>query len=204
MAYGIPYPGIFVVDEKGIVTARYFEDDYRQRFTIAGILRAHFGEAIGVTLAAIETDHLRIVPSMSAPSAATGQRVVIDLEIDMKPGMHVYAPGVQQDYIPIRWDMTDSPDWKAHAPVFPPARRMRLAGDDVPVYEKKFRIRRDVTITPKPGSLGTLVIKGSVRYQACDETKCFPPQTVPVELSLRLEPPDRERAPMELRRPAAK
>ena len=36
--YGIPYPGVFILDPSGVVVAKYFEDDYRERYTASEIL----------------------------------------------------------------------------------------------------------------------------------------------------------------------
>jgi len=36
--YGIPYPGVYVVDAQGRVVSKYFEDDYRERVSTAEIL----------------------------------------------------------------------------------------------------------------------------------------------------------------------
>jgi peroxiredoxin len=36
--YGIPHPGTFVVDRKGVVRSRFFEDAYQERYTAATIL----------------------------------------------------------------------------------------------------------------------------------------------------------------------
>ena len=41
--FGIPYPGSFVLDSKGVIVAKYFEDDYRQRYTGADLLMHQFG-----------------------------------------------------------------------------------------------------------------------------------------------------------------
>jgi len=38
MAYGVPYPGTFILDAKGVVVSRYFEDDYRERVSASDIL----------------------------------------------------------------------------------------------------------------------------------------------------------------------
>ena len=121
--------------------------------------------------------------------------------------MHVYAPGVQDDYTPVRWQMAESPAWKVHAAEFPRGETMRLAGDTVPVYRGRLRLMRDLTVAPDlkvvraaAGASSELVIKGSFRYQACDETKCFPPRTLPLEWKLRLADLDRERVPAEMRR----
>ena len=39
-SYGIPHPGTFIVDRSGVVTARFFEDAYQERYTAAAILAA--------------------------------------------------------------------------------------------------------------------------------------------------------------------
>jgi peroxiredoxin len=39
-SYGIPHPGTFIVDRNGVVTARFFEDAYQERYTAAAILAA--------------------------------------------------------------------------------------------------------------------------------------------------------------------
>jgi hypothetical protein len=66
---------------------------------------------------------------------------------------------------------------------------------------------RDLTVAPDlkvvraaAGASSELVIEESFRYQACDETKCFPPRTLPLEWKLRLADLDRERVPAEMRR----
>ena len=208
-ARGVPHPGLFVVDADGVVTARYFEDDYRERFTVAAILKQHFGEASGVTAFHAETEHLKLNVTLSAESASVGQRIGVELAIDMKPGLHVYAPGAPEDYIPVKWDVMESRAWKVHPAEFRQPERLRLAGEVVPVFQKQFRIRRDVTIGPDSRNVtaaapsGELTIASTFRYQACDETKCFPPQTVATQWKLRVTAMDRERAPAEFRRPIA-
>ena len=37
-AYGIPHPGTFILDAKGTVVARFFEDAYQERYTAATVL----------------------------------------------------------------------------------------------------------------------------------------------------------------------
>ena len=36
--YGIPHPGTFILDRRGVVQSRFFEDAYQERFTAATIL----------------------------------------------------------------------------------------------------------------------------------------------------------------------
>jgi hypothetical protein len=49
---------------------------------------------------------------------------------------------------------------------------------------------------------GEVVLKGSLRYQACDDRECYVPETVPVEWRFRFEARERERVPVELQRKA--
>jgi peroxiredoxin len=44
--YGIPYPGVYVVDAQGRVVSKYFEDDYRERVSTAEILPRRFGAPV--------------------------------------------------------------------------------------------------------------------------------------------------------------
>ena len=39
-AYGIPYPGIFLVDTEGLIRAKFAEEDYRDRPDFAFVLEA--------------------------------------------------------------------------------------------------------------------------------------------------------------------
>ncbi len=41
--YGAPYPGTYILDERGVVKAKYFEDDHRERYTAASILFHELG-----------------------------------------------------------------------------------------------------------------------------------------------------------------
>jgi len=62
--------------------------------------------------------------------------------------------------------------------------------------------RANRKIRSRAGASGELVLKGSIRYQACDDRVCYPPETVPLEWHFPFEGLVRERAPAELQRKA--
>jgi DsbC/DsbD-like thiol-disulfide interchange protein len=206
--YGIPYPGTYFVDPKGRVTARYFEDDYTQRYTSAEILVRQFGENIGATHASFEAKHLQVTASASNARVRAGQRISLVLEVDLAPRLHVYAPGVSADYIPIDWTMKESPAILIKEAAYPASKKLRLEAikETVPVYQGTFRLVRDVTIArdaavrPLLDPEGRLTIEAALKYQACDDKVCYPPETVPVRWTLQVEALDRERAPADLQR----
>jgi hypothetical protein len=198
---GIPYPGTFIVDPQGRVLSKYFEQDYTQRFMTSDILVREFGAAAAAAHTTTEAKQLTVSSSASAEKVRSGQRIALTLDIEMKPNMHVYAPGVE-GYIPIEWRMANSPAVTAQAAEYPKSKLLRLEAIDetVPVYDGRFRLIRDVTIGKIPP--GPLVIEGSLKYQACDDQVCYVPQTVALKWTLQVEPHDRERAPQELQRKA--
>lgn len=207
MSYGVPYPGTYIIDEKGVVVSRYFEDDFRERVSASDILVRQFGDVAAEAAGTAEGKHVRLTTGASAPVARPGQRIALSLELDLKPKMHVYAPGVE-GYIPIEWKLDGGPTVKAHEFAYPASQKLRLKaiGETVPVYQGRVRLTREITFGPENAlrpllsPSGELVVKGSFRYQACDDRVCYPPETVPLEWRFPFEGLIRERAPAELQR----
>jgi len=207
-AYGVPYPGIYFVDTKGVVKAKYFEDDFRERQTAALILMREFGIEPATSHTSISAKHLSLSASATTDTAHMGHHVSLVLDVALPPHVHVYAPGVK-GYIPVDWKQTDTQAAKSASAVFPPAKILLLPAinEKAPVFEGTFRITREVTfgsdkdIAPLVDKSGNLTLQGTFRYQACDDEKCFLPETLPVNWTFHFEPLDRTRAPQELQRP---
>ena len=205
--YGIPYPGTYILDERGVVKAKYFEDDHRERYTAASILFHELG-ADGSVKTTVETPHLKIAYGASDLNLSPGGRATLIVDVELKPGMHVYAPGVADSYIPIDWKMPESKGWLAQPIDYPASRKLRLKAihETVPVYEGHLRLARDITVGQQPevgpllGPDRTVTVEGSFRYQACDARECFPPKSVPLKWTLTIDRLDSQRAPVELQR----
>ena len=205
-AYGVPYPGTYLLDANGVVKAKYFEEDYRERTTAASILVRNIRNEAGIPVRETETRHLTLRASAANDSVFTGSRITLILDIDLKPKMHVYAPPVE-GYIPIRWDIKQTEAYRALEVEFPEWKILHLPAIDerVPVYEGRFRLVRDIVIGQQKaleaaGFQDQVTVEGSFRYQACDDKMCYRPETVPLQWTFRLKPPDRERVPDALRR----
>ena len=208
LTYGIPYPGVYVVDAQGKVVSKYFEDDYKDRVSTADILTRQFGVPVDAVRRATEAKHLQITSAASNDIARPGLRIALILDIDLKPGMHLYAPGVQ-GYIPIDWRLEEGgPAAKRHSFEYPRSETLRLEaiGETVPVYRGHIRILREITfgqeavLKPLVSPDGEVIVRGSFRYQACDDRKCYIPEDVPLEWRFKYEGLDRQRAPSEFQR----
>jgi DsbC/DsbD-like thiol-disulfide interchange protein len=127
-----------------------------------------------------ETAHLKIATSAMPDTAKQGAKIALAVDVTPKPGMHVYAPG-QDGYIAITVKIDPQPTFStAGKPKYPEPEKivMPALNETQLVYSKPFRITQDITVA-KTGS-APLTIKGTIRYQACNDKICFLPTTVPV------------------------
>jgi len=200
--YGVPYPGTFIVDQNGVVKSKYFEDLYSERYSAPTILLREFGSVAGTRQTTVRADHLELNYYSTRDVVRPGLRLTLVADFQLPPKMHVYAPEVK-NYIPIRFELDPSPNYKAAAAEYPKADILFLPAikETVPVYQGKFRVTQDVTaaggnvLQPIIAAKGELKITGKLRYQACDDKICYLPETLPLEWTLKVEPLDRERVP---------
>ena len=195
---GIPHPGTYVIDPRGVIRSRDFEEAYQERDTAASIM-ARLAPATSLAGATgVEGPHITVKLGATDAIAAPGHRITLMLDIMPGPKIHVCAPD-QPNYIPISIGLDRSADYKAADPVYPASTSFVFAPlhETVHVYDKPFRVTEDVTLalTPAMRQRATageiLKISGRVEYQACDDRVCFPPQTLPVSWSIKLAPIER-------------
>jgi DsbC/DsbD-like thiol-disulfide interchange protein len=139
----------------------------------------------------VETPHLAI--STSATPLPSAGRSTLTVDVVPKPEIHVYAPA-EKEAIPIALTLSPEDGVKAASPVFPAAEKFFFAPLKLTqlVYSKPFRITQDVTVSPAAAQRvrqtgGTLVVKGTLRYQACDDKVCYVPKSVPLSWTLSLK-----------------
>ena len=197
--YGIPYPGTFMLDPEGRVTARFFEPAYQERSTVSSIA-VRLGDAMpgapDRAATRVDTDHLEALVWATDDVVAPGNRLSFVVDVTPKTDMHVYAPG-DHTYQVIRLRLT-SPDFlRGHEVTYPASEMYHFEPLDetVAVYEQPFRLVRDVTIpmrrdidalASEPGA--TLRVEGVLEYQACDHEICYLPAEAPLSWELAWRP----------------
>jgi len=196
-SYGIPHPGTFIVDRKGVVQSRFFEDAYQERYTAATILSA-IGAGVGGTAISAATAHLTMSASLSDAVAAPGARLAMVVNVTPQPGIHLYAPG-KHDYQVVKLTIDPQPWLRPHDTIYPASQiyHFKPLNERVEVFMKPFQVRRDFTFLATPeaqkllGSLAAVTITGALEYQACDDRVCFNPARVPISFVVALKPLDR-------------
>jgi AhpC/TSA family/Disulphide bond corrector protein DsbC len=205
MTKGMAYPGFFYVDASGVIREKYFTTKYTDRLTANNVISKLFPELSAEVTQDIKAPHLQLALAQSDRSVIPGGRVSLIAEIKLPPDVHVYSPEVQ-GYKPIQLTLQGLPGIELQPVVYPNSKVLYLKAiqEHVPVFEGKFRISQDLTVTPSKASDAirsvfskerTISITGDLKYQACDQTVCYPPTSVPVKWQLVILPLDLKRSP---------
>src|SRR5215211_3650453 len=117
---------------------------------------------------ASKTRHAVITPTPAEVNGKAGGKLALFVDVAPKPGIHVYAPG-SNDYIPITVKLNAQPFLKVGKIAYPKSEIMTFADEQVPVFEKPFRLTQDVTLDKSLKAGENVTIAGTVNYQACDD-----------------------------------
>ena len=199
--YGIPFPGTIIVNRQGVVTARFFEEAYQERNTVASILLKLGDDGHQVDAQRLTTDHVEITTYLSDQVIAPGSLFSIVADITPRPGMHVYAPG-RHDYKVVALRLNTQPFLEVRPVQYPASEiyEFKPLNERVDVFQKPFRLVQDVSFDGSAearkalASSTSMTITGVLEYQACDDTTCFISKAVPVTYTVQMKPLDTERA----------
>jgi peroxiredoxin len=207
---GMSYPGFIYVSPDGRIQETFFEEDYHTRYTGNSVLAKIFPELATAAAKDVPAPHLQLKLTQTDEIVSPGNRVTLIAELLLPKDLHVYAPGVQ-GYKPVVLELDSNPQAVLHPVIYPESKVLLLPAihEKVPVFEDKFRITQDVTVSfdkdfsqavaAGPASGTPLALNGKLQYQACDSKICYPPTSVPVSWQLNVVPLNTTRAPEEIR-----
>jgi len=205
MTKGMALPGFFYIDENRVIREKYFETNYVDRFTPNNVIGKLFPELTEEVSQNVEAPHLRLTLGQSDRVVVPGNRVTLIADIELPRDVHVYSPGVK-GYKPIELALHPLAGIELSPAVYPASRTLYLEAirEQVPVFEGRFRIMQDVTVTPSKtrdavhsvlDADKNISIGGELKYQACDRTLCYPPTAVSIKWALQVRPLDLKRSP---------
>jgi len=185
---GIPYPGIFLIDEDGTVAEKQFEQSYRHRPVSALVLDEVLGVAEPEPAASVraERDGLQVVAWLDAPAYRPYQKLRLHLAFQLNPEVHIYAPPTPDGYVPLTVEIAPLEGLSVWPLAAPEPRPFQVAGLDETflVYENGFRVALPFSIDLTAGPVSLDIRVG---YQACTATECFPPDVLTLTLPLESE-----------------
>jgi peroxiredoxin len=190
---GIAFPGTFIFDRQGRVSSRYFEDFYIERNTISSIMMRLSDRVAPVAGTKVSTAHLDVTTYPSEPAIAPGNRFSIALDVQPHNGIHLYAPGAK-GYRVIGLTIAPQPFVRTVPLKYPRSRIyfFKPLNERVPVFDKPFTLVQEIILEGTPQAQASfrgrdsVTIGGTLEYQACDDTICYNPASVPLSWTLSL------------------
>lgn len=197
---GIAFPGTFILDRRGRVTSRFFEDFYIERNTVSSLLLKVGAQAAPVAATNVSSAHLDVTTYPSDAAIAPGNRFSLVMDVKPGPGIHVYAPGAK-GYRAIALAIAPQANIRVLPTQYPTAQIyfFKPLNERVRVFQKPFTLVQEVILEGTPQAQAALrgkenlTLTGSLDYQACDDKQCFNPISVPLSWTLTLRPLVRER-----------
>ncbi len=130
-----------------------------------------------------------VTVSVPAPVVVTtGGDAEARITVVVTDGYHIQAnPASTEFFVPTKLQIRAKGGVRAGTPVYPPGQPYHLEGvpDDLMTYEGTFEIAIPLK-TSDSARLGEQVLKGTIRYQACDHRSCLFPVSVPFSLPVRV------------------
>jgi AhpC/TSA family len=188
-AHGVPHPVQYLVAPDGTIIRKYFVPNYQHRVAASEIALKEFGTAgENAPVVTLQSGALTVQIGLSAPKAFAGQEIGFFAKFVLASGWHIYGASLPANYTPTSITF-DGAKIARQSFELPPAALMRFAEleETLPVYSGTFQGTGSLLLK-YPLEDGPVVLPGRVRLQQCGDTTCEPPETLPFELPLTLEP----------------
>jgi DsbC/DsbD-like thiol-disulfide interchange protein len=129
-----------------------------------------------------QTNVLSVAPPTQL-SAKAGTVATAKLTVQLKPGYHCNSDKPSDEYlIPLKLTWTAVP-LEVSEVVYPKPQmeKYSFSKDPLSVYTGDFEIVTKFKV-PATAAVGSMVLSGKLRYQACNDRMCLQPKTVDVSL----------------------
>jgi hypothetical protein len=200
MMYGMAWPGDYLLTPDGIVRDKLFLRSYEHRPSASEVVLKHFDGA-GANSVEIKSGVVNATVSLSTDRCFPGQELGLAVDLRVDPGWHIYGRPLPSNYQAV--DLTfESPliDYQLLELPAPQPLLLPALGETLPVYGGELKAHGKLAIKwspPMPApfllALGKVIepgvyeIAGTLRFQACSDDVCEPPQEIKFALPLTIE-----------------
>lgn len=206
--YGMPFPGVYVTDEAGVVTEKFFFRHYAARASAGSIMNSALGRVLMPKESPRESmrnDQVKITAFLADETLKFEYRSLIYVRLELAKGLHVYGGALPDGFFGTTVSIAETKGLRVGEAAYPETTSMRFDALDATlnVYDGVVNIAIPVSLTAevmnwiirdKPEFMEIPV---KVNYQACSDSVCYTPKTesltVRVPVSQLLMPGARRR-----------
>ena len=135
-----------------------------------------------------QSNSILTVAPLQKVNGKRNSELTAKLAVSLGPGYHINSNTPHENYlIPVKLTWTAAP-LELVAVNYPKPHDEKYQFSDQPlsVFTGNFEIATKFKVPPDAAS-GPAILAGKLRYQACNNTMCFPPKTVEVKLPLDIQ-----------------
>ena len=198
MLYGIPFPGVFVTDENGQITAKFFHDTYKKRDSPEILIDAALGRVTldeGTPQVKAGDTEVKITAAIRGGKGSIRQGVIRHLIVrfELAEGLHIYGEPVPEGMVATQITVDGPPGFTVMDAIQPPTRKLHVAGADLEVWSGTvdlivpFYATGELASETRPLDMNEAPIEVKIRYQACTDEVCLLPKTETLSFSLPLD-----------------
>lgn len=194
--HGVPFPGTYLVDEDGIVTAKAFHSNLAQRESPEGLIDAALGEILlrseEPTATEQDGDGIRFSVTYHGGGGAIriGQVRRLVVRVDLPDGIHIYDDPVPEGMQAARFRLAGPTGLRSLPVEKPPTEALELPGaGELRVWSGQVDFVIPVWAASEitelvGGDLEEVTVEIDIDYQACDDRACRLPRAARVRLAV--------------------
>jgi DsbC/DsbD-like thiol-disulfide interchange protein len=131
---------------------------------------------------------------LSRDGVRPGETVKAAIILKVQPGYHINDNAPLDEFMfPTALTFEENPNVEVVETYYPAGRRARFSYSEAELVVYEGEATLGVLLKAKAGiAPGTLKLKATLSYQACDNMSCLPPKELPFEISVPVVPPSKE------------
>ena len=180
--HGIPYPGVYVTDADGIITQKFFENNFTVRPGAEQLVAAVKGEDVLLAERPATDQEVEVEIEFEGNDLPVGITRQIVARFSVPTGMHLYQEPVPEGLVAASIEIDDEVEGiLSYTLVAPATQPLTLStdGHTLEVYDGNVVLRLPIAqngrAITKDDDGRWVSISGRVRWQACDDETCLMP-----------------------------
>jgi peroxiredoxin len=199
--YGIPFPGTYLVDEEGRVSAKFFSRGLAARQSSEAVIDSALGEILlgeDEPSASGGSDDIKISATYHGGGGNIKSAVLRQLVVrfELAPGLHIYDDPVPAGMVATRIEVNGPAGLQTEAVIKMPTRPLKLDSLDteLQVWEGQVDFVIPLWADDRIASLmqklavDEISIEVNIDYQACDDRSCQIPQRESLTIMVPVAP----------------
>ncbi len=195
--YGIPFPGVYVINQQGVVTEKFFNRSYSTRNSAGTILNSALGEVLkpeAEETAEFSAEQIKFSAFLADPELKLEYSSTLYVRFELAEGFHIYADPLPSGFFATTVTVQEKEGLTLGDAIYPSTKikEFKELEVELPIYEGNVDVAIPITANAKilnwmlPEKPESIDVDIDVRYQVCSESICYLPKQETLTMTLPL------------------